>query len=155
VARYKASPNASVRPYSFLHKPTTGRALGRKSCNLAIPVHIPQGYSISLFQVDYRGFVSVPYGGRGQFNAEYFFAGLRGPRATRNFFGPSSQSFAMTNQVAAESMVWSPCGADTNLRVNTSMLVQSNSAMAQSFASVDSADITAGIVYQIQWRRCQ
>src|SRR5262245_56951679 len=42
----------------------TQKRLDRKSCNIAIPVHIPQGYSVSIFQVDYRGFVSVPQGGR-------------------------------------------------------------------------------------------
>src|SRR5258708_1302919 len=40
----------------------TGRSITRKTCNLAVPVHIPQGYSVSIFQIDYRGFNSLPYG---------------------------------------------------------------------------------------------
>ena len=28
----------------------------RKSCNLSIPVTVPNGYSVSVIQVDYRGF---------------------------------------------------------------------------------------------------
>jgi hypothetical protein len=132
----------------------TGRMIDRKSCNLAIPVHVPHGYSISIFQVDYRGFTAIPFGGRAQFNVEYFFAGMRGPRVTKNF-GPSSQNYALTDRLVAESLVWSPCGADTNLRVNSNMLAQSNSQMQQAMATVDSADVTSGLIYQIQWRRCQ
>src|SRR4051812_18628969 len=41
---------------------TTGQTVDRKSCNLAIPVHIPQGVSIALFKIDYRGFNSLPAG---------------------------------------------------------------------------------------------
>jgi hypothetical protein len=134
---------------------STGKRLDRKSCNLAIPVRVPQGYSISIFQVDYRGFNGLPAGARSQFNVEYFFAGMRGPRQTKSFTGPSNGDYALTDELTAESLVWTPCGAMTNLRVNTSMTVTSNSSMQQAMSTVDSADVTAGIVYHIQWRRCQ
>lgn len=51
----------------------------RKTCNIAVPVHVPQGYSVSIFQIDYRGFNSLPYGAYSRFNVEYFFAGTQGP----------------------------------------------------------------------------
>ncbi len=133
---------------------SSNRSMDRKACNLAIPVHVPHGYSVAVFQVDYRGFASIPRGGRGQFNVEYFFAGSQGPKQTKTFLGPSSDTYNLTSQLTAEQVVWSPCGADTNLRVNTSLLVQTNAGREQALASVDSADITAGIVYQIQWRQC-
>lgn len=140
--------------YSVEAGSAAAKSFERKSCNLAIPVRVPGGYSVSVFQVDYRGFVAIPSGGRGQFNVEYFFAGARGPRQVKSFFGPSSDNYNLTSHLQSEQMVWSPCGADTNLRVNTSMLVQTNSRREQSVASVDSADVTAGIVYHIQYRRC-
>jgi hypothetical protein len=132
----------------------TGRTVDRKSCNIAIPVHVPQGYSVAVFQVDYRGFNAIPAGGRTQFNVEYFFAGYAGPRATRLFQGPQTQDFLVSNQLVAETLVWSPCGADTILRTNSSMMAVTNGRREQTFASIDSADIQAGIVYQLQWRRC-
>jgi hypothetical protein len=133
---------------------TTGKRLDRKSCNIAIPVHVPQGYSISIFQVDYRGYTSLPNGSDSQFNVEYFFAGQSGPRSTRIFRGPLDRDYLISNTVAAEAMVWSACGADTILRTNSSMLTRANPRGEQSLATVDSADIKAGIVYQIQWKRC-
>lgn len=133
---------------------TTGKRMDRKSCNVAIPVHVPQGYSLSIFQVDYRGFNSLPAGSNSQFNVEYFFAGSNGPRYSQRFTGPVDRDFEISNKIAAESVVWSACGADTILRTNSNMVVNTNSRGDQTFASVDSADIKAGIIYQLQWRRC-
>ena len=132
----------------------SGRRLDRKSCNLAIPVRVPQGYSISVFQVDYRGYAAIPAGGRGQFNVEYFFAGSQGPRQTKTFNGPTNRQYDLSDRLTAEALVWTPCGADTNLRINTGLMVQTNAAYADALATVDSADVTAGLVYHIQWRRC-
>lgn len=131
-----------------------GRRLDRKTCNIAIPVTIPQGWSVSIFEVDYRGFVSIPSGGRAQFNVDYFFAGGNGVRTTKTFASGTSRDYLLTDRLAAEALVWSACGAQTNLRVNTNMLVQSNYRGDQALATVDSADIQAGIVYHLQWRRC-
>lgn len=132
----------------------TGRTLDRKACNLAIPVHVPQGFSISVFQIDYRGFAALPPAGRARFNVEYFFAGSAGPRSSKSVVGPTNQDYALTDILGAAALVWSPCGADTNLRINSNLMVQTNSAMQDALATVDSADIKSGLVYHIQWRRC-
>lgn len=139
---------------------STGRSLDRKSCNLSIPVQIPQGYSISIFQIDYRGFNSLPWGARSQFNVEYFFnyggsyPQTRGIRSSKSFSGPQSSDYGLTDQLGVEALIWTPCGAQANLRVNTSMMVTTNSRREQAMSTVDSADISAGIVYHVQWRRC-
>lgn len=132
-----------------------GRTIDRKSCNIAIPVHVPQGYAISVFQVDYRGFNSLPVGARSTFNVEYFFAGSRGVRQSKSFYGFANGLYELTDNLTAESVVWSACGADTNLRVNTSMLVQTNRMQQQAMSTVDSADVTAGLVYHVSWKRCR
>lgn len=133
---------------------TTNRSIDRKSCNLTVPVHVPQGYSISIFHVDYRGFNALPAGGNSRFSAEYFWAGARGPTMTKNFYGPLNQDYILSNNLLASALVWTPCGASVNLRVNSSMMVRTNSSYAQAMATVDSADLRAGLIYHIQWRRC-
>lgn len=132
-----------------------GKRVDRKSCNLSIPVRVPQGYSLSIIKVDYRGFVSVPRGGRAQFNAEYFFAGARGPKRVATFRGPTDEEYAITDPLLAEAVVWTPCGADTNLRVNSSMMAVAGNRGEDTLATVDSADVNAGVVYHLQWRRCR
>lgn len=133
---------------------TTNKSIDRKSCNISIPVQVPQGYSVSIFQVDYRGFNSVPHRASTQFNAEYFWAGSRGPRISRTFYGPVTDNFTLTDELIATSLVWAPCGASVNLRVNTSMMARTNSNFDQTMGIVDSADINSGLIYHLKWRRC-
>ena len=132
----------------------TGKTVDRKACNLAIPVHVPQGFSVSLVRIDYRGFNSLPYGGSSRFNVEYFFAGSQGPRYSKAFYGPTAQDFTITNNLIASAVTWSPCGQDVILRTNANMMVMTNAQNQQALATVDSADISAGILYQLQWQRC-
>lgn len=132
-----------------------GKRLDRKSCNLAIPINIPQGYSVSLLKVDYRGFNLVPMGATNRLAVEYFFAGARGPRVDRVFRGPLSDNFMVTDQLIASAMVWSPCGAQVNFRVNANITAQSNMRGDQTMASLDSTDVSAKLLYKLQWRRCQ
>lgn len=133
---------------------STGKSLDRKSCNLTLPVNVPQGYSVAIFKVDYRGYNAVPPGGSARFSSEYFWAGARGPRIDRIFRGPINDSFTLTDQLLATTLVWTPCGQSVNLRVNTSMQNQSNSRREQALSMVDSADVSSGLIYHLQWRRC-
>lgn len=131
-----------------------GRRIDRKSCNISIPVNVPQGYSVALFQVDYRGFNSIPSGGLNQFNVEYFWAGTRGPRVSRSFNSRDNGNFTVTDNLLASTMVWSRCGESVILRVNSSLSTQTNRNFEQSLGMVDSADISSGLLYHIQTRRC-
>ena len=131
------------------------RILERKSCNVAIPVHIPQGFSVSVVSVDYRGYVSLPQQATARMTAEYFLAGSVGPRFEKLFNGRTDSDYQFSNNIGINAMVWSACGADTILRVNAAMLVRTNRQNDQATATVDSADFKTGILYQLQWKRCQ
>jgi hypothetical protein len=131
-----------------------GRRIARKSCNIAIPVTVPQGFSIALFQVDYRGYVYVPSRGQARFSVEYVFAGRQGPRMSKTWRGEFDDEYLLSSDIISRNLVWSPCGAQTNLRVNSSMLVRTNRWSEEALATVDSADVKAGLLYHIAWRRC-
>lgn len=158
TASVTLSPNqtsVSILFDQYVVEAGNGRQFDRKSCNIAIPVRVPQGYSISVFQVDYRGFNSLPAGARATFNVDYFFAGSRAVRQSKTFWGPSANLYELTDHLTAEAVVWSACGAETNLRVNTNMFVQTNRRGELAMSTVDSADVTAGLIYHISWRRCR
>jgi Domain of unknown function (DUF4360) len=140
---------------SYVVQAGNGVAFDRKNCNIAVPVHVPSGYSVAIFGIDYRGFTGLPAGGRASLSVDYFLAsGGRGVHTSKTFMGPSANDYLKHDDIGVASMVWTACGADTILRANTSMLVQSNAASQQAMATVDSADINAGLIYQLQWRRC-
>lgn len=134
---------------------SNGKRIDRKACNLAIPVHVPQGYSFSVINVDYRGYVSLPAQAQARMSAEYFFAGSYGPRFEKLFLGRTDTDYKFSNDIGISAMTWSPCGQDAIMRVNANMLVQTNRYLEDALATVDSADFKAGIVYKFQWRRCQ
>lgn len=131
------------------------KRMDRKNCNVIIPVTVPQGYSVSIFQVDYRGFNSLPRGAMSMFSAEYFFAGARGPRMRERFRGPVEDDFYINNELVARSLVWTPCGDDVNLRINTSMYTRTNRHNDEALSMVDSIDVSAGMVYHLKWKRCR
>lgn len=131
----------------------TNKSLDRKSCNIAIPVHVPQGLSVSIITVDYRGYNSLPSGASSTFAVEYFFAGVRGPTFNKTFNGELDKDYTITNKLQATALVWSACGADVNLRTNSSIRVRTRQNK-EAMATVDSEDINAAIQYQLQWKQC-
>ena len=131
----------------------TGKSFDRKSCNIAIPVHVPQGYAVSILSIDYRGYNNFPKGANSQFNVEYFFAGARGPVFSQKFNGPKDEDYLIQNKLTAQTIVYSACGADVNLRTNSSIRVTTTKNQ-QALATVDSEDVSAAIIYQLQWKKC-
>lgn len=131
-----------------------GKRIARKNCSIAIPVHVPQGFSVSIIEADYRGYVSLPRRAQARFSTEYFFAGKRGPRYTKTFRGYTDEDYTVSDTLGVSALVWSACGADVNLRVNSSMLVRTNRYKDEALATVDTADFSSGIIYQLKWKRC-
>ena len=132
---------------------STNKAFDRKSCNIAIPVHVPQGLSVSVLAIDYRGYNNIPSGARTTFSVEYFFAGAQGPSFNKTFNGPIDKDYLIKNKLTAQALVWSACGADVNLRTNSSIRVQTKQNK-EALATVDSEDVSAAIIYQLQWKTC-
>jgi hypothetical protein len=134
---------------------TTGRTVDRKSCNISIPVRVPNGYSVAIFQVDYRGFNLIPAAGAyTRLDTEYFWAGSRGPHFAKVYSGPMADNYTQSDGLVAQTLVWTPCGASVNLRVNSSIMAQTNRRQDQTMITVDSADFTSGLIYHLQFRRC-
>jgi hypothetical protein len=132
----------------------------RKSCNLAVPVDVKSGVSIGIFRVDYRGNVYVPKitGAFAQFDAEYYFAGQRGPVITQKYSPGEAKDLFITNEIPVSSVVWSPCGASTTFRVN-SAITASKPTMGKSDdvqIAIDSVDTTvqAGFRYYLTTKAC-
>jgi Domain of unknown function (DUF4360) len=118
----------------------------RKSCNLSIPITVPQGFQVSLYDADYRGYVAPNTSGT--LRAEYFFAGSRGPVFQRTFNGEAN--YSATDSLVTMANVWSRCGDSLNMRVNASM-----AARGAGQATVDSFDLShRGLVYHIKYRAC-
>ncbi|MEK6580084.1 MAG: DUF4360 domain-containing protein, partial [Bdellovibrionota bacterium] len=134
-----------------------GKTFERKHCDLVVPLQVPAGYEVSVMQVDYRGFAAIPQGGSGRFRAEYFFAGEGRGIVTEQRFAPGAMTeYLVPNNLTVES--WSTCGASVNLRVNSSIIAQSNVNGDEAQVTVDSTDANIrnkyGVIFHLSFRAC-
>jgi Domain of unknown function (DUF4360) len=118
----------------------------RKSCNISIPMKVPPGFQISLYNAEYHGYVAPST--KGTLRTEYFFAGSRGPKFERTFDGEFN--YTATDELDTVTKVWSGCGVNANMRVNASM-----TASGQGIATVDVWNARRGLVYHIKYRPCK
>jgi hypothetical protein len=130
----------------------TRKRTDRKFCQFTVPIRIPAGYQLSVMNIDYRGYVNIPYGGSAEFSAEYFLANMRGPRYIKSFRGAYASDYYINNKLGIES--WSMCGGSASLRVTSNMAVTTDYYGAQAQATVDSVDLSSGIIFQFRLRPC-
>ena len=136
----------------YIAETEEGRRMARKTCNFAVPIRVPFGLRVAVYQVDYRGYRDIPSGGRGEFSRSYFFAGQVGDRTT-DTFSASSGGFLFRDSV--RRLVWSECGGTgTIARSNTSIVARKRSADSQpeAYMAVDTAD--AEIRFYLVWEEC-
>ncbi len=119
---------------------------GMAACNIAIPVHVPNGFQVSLLTADYRGFVQ----GKAELSRSYFFAGQRGPSKRTTLKSKDGEDYLERDNVLTASNSFSKCGEDVNLRISSRIRTRTNS----STISVDSIDLQNGMIFHLQYRPC-
>lgn len=134
-----------------------GASFDRKSCNLRIPVSVGPGYQVALIAFDYTGFSAIPSGGRGQFEARYAYVGQRRPAIFRKSFSSGQVgNYALKNELISTTVDWTPCstGRDLMMTVDANILAMTNYRKDAAQVSIDSMDVSAGLLYQVMIRHC-
>ena len=130
----------------------------RKNCQLNIVVHVPQGFTYAVSQVDYRGFASIEAGASAIERANYYFQGQsQTVYSSHSFTGPLGDDWQTTDEVQLAALVWAPCGALRNLNINTELRAAagtSDATKTTSFISMDSTDGAINTVYHFAWALC-
>ncbi|MEU4420100.1 DUF4360 domain-containing protein [Actinoplanes sp. NPDC024001] len=129
----------------------------RKNCQLALDVHVPEGYTYAVAGADYRGYASLEEGATGSETAYYYFQGE--PHTTRirhEFKGFMAENWQRTDKVEISSMSFLPCGEKRYLNVNTELRVNAGTAKKSStnFLTMDSSDGNLETIYHISWMKC-
>jgi hypothetical protein len=138
--------------------PTMQNAMfDRKSCNLRIPVRVGSGYQVALIAFDYNGFAAIPSGGRGNFEARYAYVGQARPAIFRKSFGAQIGNYSLKNELISTTVDWTPCstGKDLMMVVDANILAQTNNRRDATQLSIDSVDVSTGLLYKYQIRRCR
>ena len=130
-------------------------SLSRKNCQIAVDLRFRQGWSYTIFTVDYRGYARLDPGTSGQQLSSYYFQGQTKTGNLRSlFYGPTEKDYQIRDTLALDAMVWSPCGANRALNMNTQVRVAA-SGSKRALLTIDSIDGELKHIYGIKWRRCQ
>lgn len=130
-------------------------SLARKNCQITVDLRFPQGWSYSVFTVDYRGYAKLESGTYGQQVSNYYFQGQSKTGSFRStFYGPAERDYQIRDTLPLDAVVWSPCGANRALNMNTQVRVSASSGR-RALMTVDSIDGELKHIYGIRWRRCQ
>jgi hypothetical protein len=139
---YVASANGSAAPTDF-----------RKNCQLALLVHVPQGFTFAIAQADYAGTARLAEGATGRQRANYYFQGSSADAwSDHEFAGPLVGSWRVSDTAAA--LVYAPCATDRVLNVNTELLVENGTSSAASSLRMTSTSGGINSVYHFSWKQC-
>jgi hypothetical protein len=114
----------------------------QRSCNLRIPVKVPQGFQAQLVDMVYRGFADIPSGASGQIVSTAILGGKTVGKESADLRVGFSSEWTLTNSFTAVSI--STCKSSTVLGVNTSLTARAINADREAQISTDTLDITAG-----------
>ncbi|RPA89576.1 hypothetical protein L873DRAFT_621952 [Choiromyces venosus 120613-1] len=128
----------------------------RKNCNLNVKLHYPGGFQYTLYQTDYTGYADLEVGVTATQRSTYWFAGFLNERATlqTTWYGAFVNNYAFRDVIGHDAWVWSPCGASTNLNIDTQLTLANNPASASGFITTDTIDHKVKTIFGVRWRRC-
>ncbi|KAF1813109.1 hypothetical protein P152DRAFT_414782 [Eremomyces bilateralis CBS 781.70] len=127
--------------------PTTER---RKFCQLNIALDIPAGYSFSIWQTGYLGYVALDPGTTGTLSTLYYFSGEQNQNEHKTVFrGPLNKDYTAFN---TEPMgIYSPCGGEVLLNVRSSVAV---SGSGNALMTNDKQSNNFRQFLYLDWRNC-
>lgn len=125
--------------------------LARKSCSLALPISVPKGLQIGILAAEFKGFASLPEKATGRITTEYFSAGAEGIVRTEEYVGALGEEISISHSPhEGGAIVWTPCGVDTNLRMNSSVLVNTNESDEEALLVLNQASLIQLVVRECQ-----
>lgn len=129
----------------------------RKNCQINVDLNFPSGWSFTVSNIDYRGFASLEPGVIGLQKATYYFQGQRqSSNAGTPFYGPLEKDYFVRDTLSLESAVWSPCGAQRSLNINSQVRLDNQRApMNSGLLTTDSIDGTFETKLYLMWRPCR
>jgi hypothetical protein len=137
--------------------PDVSRREMRKACQINVDLKFPQGWSYSIMDVDYRGYVSLDRGVTGVAQSNYYFQGQRGSaRLKTTFRGPVDDDYEYRDKLGVSALVWSPCGANRSLNIKSQIRLDNRrNRNGSGLLTLDSIDGEVKHIYGIRWRRCR
>ncbi|KAF2792831.1 hypothetical protein K505DRAFT_338331 [Melanomma pulvis-pyrius CBS 109.77] len=111
----------------------------RKNCQLNVAITYPGGFQYSILSADYRGYANLQKGTTTQYD----------------FVGPVIGDYLKHDEADSTSVVWSPCGAEGMLNINSQVRMTATNTSATGLLTTDSTDLKFAQVVYVQWQACK
>jgi len=135
--------------------PGVAVAQSRKNCQLNLDLKYPGGFQYSILNTVYRGYAALDAGVTGVQATTFYFSGQTAQSTTSSTFkGPSNGDYATSDAVDLTSTIWSPCGANSALNMNSQIRLASSNNNARGLITDDSIDGKITFVVGVQWQKC-
>lgn len=127
----------------------------QRTCSVSAPLNLPEGFSLGVYRVDYRGYAHLAKKENATLTVDYNL----GPRANGRKFkravkGLLDDDFSFTENIGAGQMKRVGCGANAVLQVDVTLSLQADGG--EALATMDSSDGATkhGLVYHFDLQKC-
>ena len=125
-----------------------------KDCQIALNIIVPSGYSYSIDDIDYHGYISLPPGGFAQQAAIYYFTDeTEQSRGESTFTGSMAQDYTSSDSEHITKEIWSTCRAFTPLNIKTHVAISVPFGQSGQITT-DSIDSKVTQIYGLNWNLC-
>ncbi|MGY6215265.1 DUF4360 domain-containing protein [Methylolobus aquaticus] len=130
----------------------------RKFCQLDVNLHVPAGWSYTVFDAKYRGFTDLDRYVKATQTSTYFFTGAPGSSTlSTSWVGPITKDYEFTDELGLPALVWSPCGEDRNLQMKTSIFLRKlwgSTYKSAGLVTTDSIEGNVAFTWGWLWKKC-
>ena len=130
----------------------------RMTCAIEIPLHLPEGYSLGVYNVDYRGFAALEQKQRGALQVDYGVGrGNRERRFRRHVKGAFEGDFTFSENLRGAVLRRAGCGETAVLNFAATLTIESKRGARQGTMALDSVDgaHAAGLVFGLDLKKCR
>lgn len=128
----------------------------RKTCVIAAPLDIPEGYQIAAIPGEAQGLADLKKGASVKVNLTSFLAGQEGGVASK--FSSSEvgvQKFKVGPNIEPSSLVFSKCGGSVIIRTNMSVLLKSKNPNDASRVKLVNFSGETSAAFKLIWKQCK
>lgn len=131
----------------------------RMTCALEIPLALPEGYSLGVYQVDYRGFAQLADKQRGELSVAYGTGAgerNRGRRFRRDVKGAYEGDFVFSERLKGGVLKRMGCGSEAVLNFSATLTLLSKRGASAGSMTLDTVDgaPAGGLVFGLDLKKC-
>ena len=143
--------------FSITAPPGADRGVERRFCNLQVSLNLPQGYSLGVYEVDYRGFTRLSHKQQADLNVDYTVGRKnKGRGFHRRIRGAYEGEFVFRESLAPNILKRVGCGDAAVLNIAAMLELKTKNQPEEAMIVLDSIDGAApgGLVYHFDLKKC-